>query len=106
MERRSQPRIEANATVLVTPIGSEHLQLSGTLENISDSGLMVALEAPIPVGESVRIDSGDSLMISEVCHCEQRGQRHMVGFIVGEWTNKGTLKTLLRSFDNLAVATG
>lgn len=99
MDRRSSPRLDLNAPVAVSLIGSGAAPVPGTLENISESGMMVALGSPLGVGETVQIDSGDDLMISEVCHCEQRDQQYIIGLRVNEWSDKGALRSLLGSFE-------
>ena len=103
MERRTIPRIDLNTAIIISVIGSGS-SLAAEVENISDSGVMVAVGAPLTVGDAVQMDSGDDLMVAEVRHCTARDGQFVVGLSITNWVDKGTLETFLRSFDSVEVA--
>ena len=103
MERRSTPRIDLNTAILVSVIGSGS-SLAAEVENISDRGVMLAVRAPLEVGDAVQVNSGDDLLVAEVRHCSRRNCQFVVGLSITDWVDKGTLQTFLRSFDSVEVA--
>ena len=77
VERRSDDRLEAYSSAVVSRCDSPGGRYEGRLVNLSTNGTCVLLDAPIAPGTLVRVESGDSLLLAEVRHCtaEQNGYR-------------------------------
>ncbi len=52
------------------------------IENISGSGLRLALREPIPRDAAVRIDLNDSLLLGEVCYCAPSAEGYTAGIML------------------------
>ena len=70
MERRVKIRFDVHqplkAKVLGDGLNTEDQEISGTLENISGSGLRIISEKPLPLGAAIQIDLPDSMVLAEV----------------------------------------
>ena len=66
-ERRSEPRIESSASVVMTPLAAVTTRLHGSLVNVSTRGIRVHFDKPLndvpKAGEVYRVHSGDDLML-------------------------------------------
>ena len=79
MERRREPRATADQTVVVTVLGRQALQISGTAVDISRRGLRLLLSGRVSPGDPVKIDMDDDLLLGEICYCETQGADFIVG---------------------------
>lgn len=104
MEQRSQPRIEVDGPVKVSLVGSVQDPLQGRLSNVSDDGFMATLPQAFKAGDVVQVDGGEDLIVAEVRHCRKADGGYVVGFEIRDWSNKGSLRALLRSFESVATA--
>jgi hypothetical protein len=106
-ERRSEPRIEAGAAVVVTPLAAVATRLHGSVVNVSMQGVRVHLEAGLKVppraGDVYRIQSRDDLMLCEVRYFEVAEAGADLGLQVVSWRNAGELKRLVQDQRRIAA---
>ncbi len=57
---------------------------SGTVSNVSGSGLSVDLQVPIPCGAQVKVETPDLIMLGEVCRCEPVTDGYSVALVLSE----------------------
>jgi hypothetical protein len=83
MEHRKEPRLKANQSVMVTPIGMIAMPpLSGRVLDMSGSGLRLVLPNPVPCGSSIKVETEHMVMVGEVCRCEMDNRVYVVGLMV------------------------
>ncbi len=82
MERRKEARVSSTQPALLTILGGEGRKLPVTIENRSQSGLAIRVSQALPLSSPVRIDTGDQLLLGEVCHCSPSGDGYVVGLQV------------------------
>jgi len=83
MERRKEPRLKANQSVMVTPIGMIRMPaMSGRVLDMSGSGLRLVLPNPVPCGSPIKVETGHMVMVGEVCRCELDKRVYVVGLMV------------------------
>jgi hypothetical protein len=100
MERRSEPRIEARASVVMTPLAAVNRRLEGAVVEVSTRGVKVHFEKQLKElprsGEVYRLQSSDDIMLCEVRHAEVSGAGASMGFQIVHWSNGGQLKRLVQ----------
>ena len=79
MERRSEPRFEAQKTVILTLLEENGAALPALAVELSGSGMRLMLSRPVLIGAAVKVELDDSMILGEVCYCEP----HSSGFLVG-----------------------
>jgi hypothetical protein len=84
MERRSEPRFPSNLAVEVTVLTDPPSRHAGRVVDLSGQGLRLALEASIPTGTPVKIETIDCLALAETSFCLKIGQGFMVGVRVDQ----------------------
>jgi hypothetical protein len=98
-ERRSEPRIEANTSVLITPLAAVATRLHGSVVNVSTRGVRVHCDRELKdlprAGEVYRIQSGGDLMLCEVRNSAVTEAGADLGFQIVHWGGTGELKRLL-----------
>ena len=83
MERRKEPRLKANQSVMVTPIGMIGMpSMSGRVLDMSGSGLRLVLPNPVPCGSPIKVETEHIVMVGEVCRCELDNRVYVVGLMV------------------------
>jgi hypothetical protein len=83
MERRSEPRVEANAPVIVTELGSQGRHpMGGMAQDISGCGMRLKLPQAIACGAPVRVETKDMLLLGEVVRCEPDGEGFRIGLTI------------------------
>ena len=99
-ERRSEPRIEARTSVVMTPLAAVSTRLEGALLDVSSHGVRVHFDKQLKVlprsGEVYRLQSRDDIMLCEVRHAEVSGAGAALGLRIVHWSNDGQLKRLLQ----------
>lgn len=77
LERRSEPRIKTNHTVLFrTP---DTLPVEACLLDISTKGARLRASEPVPVGSLIRVDSQEMLLFGTVTRCAPNRGAYDVG---------------------------
>ena len=79
MERRKEPRCEADQPVRVTVLGGSNKQVPGRILNWSGTGLGLEVSAPLPAGTLLEVEWQQTLLLAEVCYC----QESPAGFVLG-----------------------
>ncbi len=82
MERRSEPRVEADQPVQVTVLGSEEGAFSGRIGNLSGRGMRLLLDRSVPLDAAVRVEWNDTLALGEVCYAKRHGDVWAVGLML------------------------
>lgn len=73
-DRRTTPRTEIRTRAILqtlgpTADGNGHPMVVQVLD-VGDRGLRLEADTPLPVGQAVKIEVGDSMFLGEICHCE------------------------------------
>jgi hypothetical protein len=97
-ERRSEPRIEASASVVITPLAAVGTRFYGSVVNVSAGGVRVHCDAQLKelprAGEVCRIQSRGDLMLCEVRNSAVAQAGADLGFQIVHWADAGELKLL------------
>jgi hypothetical protein len=100
-ERRSEPRIEARASVVMTPLAAVATRLNGSVVNVSARGVRVHVPTQFKqlprVGEIFRIQGRDDLILGEVRHAEAEEAGTVFGLQIVHWGNTGELRRLVQN---------
>ena len=92
MNKRRESRIAADTPVMLTVLRIlGQPMLSGTVNNVSGSGLSVDVRVPIPCGAQVRVETPDLIMLGEVCRCEPFADGYSVALVLSEVGPSATL---------------
>jgi len=109
-ERRLEPRFEAKASVIMTPLSAVTTRLHGSVVDLSSGGLKVhattLMEKHLAAGDVYRVQSGDDLMLCEIRHRRLDGQTVDIGFAILHWVSLGNLNRLVREFSKLTALPG
>jgi len=83
MERRSEPRVQANAPVIITVlVGQRQEPMGGMIQEVSGSGMRVRLPQAIARNTPVRIETSDMLLLGEVVRCEPADNEFHLGLML------------------------
>jgi len=95
-ERRSEPRIEASAEVLITPLAAVATRFHGSIMNVSTHGVKVHCDTELKelprAGDVYRVQSGGDLMLCEVRHSRVTDDGAILGLQIVHWDDAGELK--------------
>ena len=109
-ERRSEPRIEAGASVVMTPLAAVATRLHGIVVNVSTRGVKVHFDTLLNeqprAGDVYRVQSGDDLILCEVRYCEVAGEDADLGLEIVHWVSAGELNRLVQDHLQSAGRTG
>lgn len=84
VERRREPRLKGNQLVTVTPLGLMGAPpVSGSVIDMSGSGLQVRIPCPVPCGSPVRVEAPHLVMIGEVNRCDEHTQEDSFFYVAG-----------------------
>lgn len=79
MEKRSEPRFDENRPVSVTVLREPQRELAGRIVNLSGRGMRIAVDAPVAAREPVKLEWDGTLLLGEVCYCEESGGAYALG---------------------------
>jgi hypothetical protein len=98
-ERRTERRIEASASVVLTPLAAVATRLGGSVVNVSTGGVRVHVNTQLKqlprVGEVYRVQSQDDQMLCEVRNAEIYEAGAAFGLQIVYWGNSGSLRRLV-----------
>jgi len=98
-ERRSERRIEASASVVMTPLAAVTTRLGGSVVNVSARGVRVHVDTHLTqlprIGEVYRVQSRDDQMLCEVRNAEIDEAGAAFGLQIVYWGNSGSLRRLV-----------
>jgi hypothetical protein len=82
VERRKETRVKFNVKqpVILTVLGPKgnHV-IEAYLLDMSGNGLQLRAPMPVSCGAAIKIESGNTLMLGEVCRCEPEAGAYAVG---------------------------
>ena len=84
MDRRAEPRVPTDLIARLTVLAEPSITVEGRVINASGRGLRILVDAPVPVNLPVRIDTGDSVLLGEICYCAPEGGHFGVGLQLDE----------------------
>jgi hypothetical protein len=97
IERRTEPRIDFNAPVVLIPLAAVGVRVSGFIVNASGRGLKVRLTAPaatsLRAGHVYRIQCNGDTLLCEVAHSVLHEHGAEVGFRVIHRASTGEAKS-------------
>src|SRR5580658_4599159 len=98
-ERRSEPRIEASTSVVITPLAAVATRFYGSVVNVSTGGVRVHCNTQLKelpkAGEVCRVQSRGDNMLCEVRNSAVAEAGADLGLQIVHWGNAGELKHLL-----------
>jgi PilZ domain len=98
-ERRSEPRIEASASVVITPLAAVGTRFYGSVVNVSTGGVRVHCDTQLKelprAGEVCRVQSRGDTMLCELRNAAVAAAGADLGFQIVHWGNAGELKRLI-----------
>jgi hypothetical protein len=96
MEQRSESRVGLDEPIMITPLRNDDAIFLGRFIDSSSEGMRIKLNADLEVGSLLRLEFGDDLMMTEVCHCEPDEGEYSAGLVILSWLEKSELKRLRR----------
>lgn len=96
MEQRSESRIRFSEPVIITALKNDDAICTGKFVDLSSNGVRIKSSADLEVGSLLRLEVGDDLMVTEVCHCEPDDGEYSAGLSILSWLEKSELQRLLR----------
>jgi hypothetical protein len=79
MEKRAEPRFEAEQIVRVTTLGEHAEEFLAQILNVSGTGMRLLVDRLVPAGMPLKIEWNQILLLGDVCYC-QPAER---GFAIG-----------------------
>jgi len=96
MEQRSESRVKFSEPVMITALRKDDAICTGRFVDLSSNGMRIKSKADLEVGSLLRLEVGDDLIMTEVCHCEPDEGEYSAGLLILTWLEKSELKRLLR----------
>ena len=85
----------------VTVLGEAQLVTAGRLADLSGRGMCVKLDSQIPAGTLIRVEIDGTMLLGEVCYCNQDGVKWVIGLQVEHaLTHSDDLARLMRQLVN------
>ena len=85
VERRREKRYATCEPVDVCLLNMNEMHLSGTLRDISKSGLRIEVDVPVKAGDRMEVVlQGKAVIFAEVRYCRQTGGSYQVGSLIEE----------------------
>lgn len=81
MDRRREPRFECQQPARIINLRNDET-LDGWVINVSGRGMQVRLPRRLPVNTPVRLDYGDTLLLGDICYCQDDGDTALCGIIL------------------------
>jgi hypothetical protein len=79
MDKRREPRFQADQPVVVTVLTEPPTRLDAWVRNASGRGLGLVTTAPVAAGAAVRIEIDDSIVLGEAIYCRDDHEGHFIG---------------------------
>lgn len=79
MEKRAEPRIEAEMPVRITLLGDQQVTFTAHMVNLSGRGMRLLMDRSVDVGAPVGVEWDDSLVLGDVCYCEPAPGGYAIG---------------------------
>ena len=79
MERRREPRIQADQKVDLIVLGTDAGAIDAHARQFSGRGLRLVVRQAVPVGTAVKVQGDDWLVLGKVCYC----RKERLNFVIG-----------------------
>jgi hypothetical protein len=79
MDKRREPRFEADQPVVVTVLSEPQTRMDARVKNASGRGLGLVTPSPVPPGAAVRIEIDDAIVLGESIYCRHDREGHFIG---------------------------
>ncbi|MBZ5625307.1 MAG: PilZ domain-containing protein [Acidobacteriia bacterium] len=79
MNKRREPRFEADQSVVVTVLGDHELRHAALVKNASGRGIAIEMPAAVAIGAALKIECDDSILLGEAVYCKAGPGSHLVG---------------------------
>jgi hypothetical protein len=100
MDKRTDSRVslsvKVNQPVTITALLDDDAVTAGRFVDLSLNDLRIKSDADLEVGSLLRLEVGDDLMMTEVCHCEPDQGEYTAGLLILSRLEKSELKRLRR----------
>ena len=95
MDRRSDHRFAFDEPVSATLLEHDTPPHSGRFVDISQHGMRIVLNSHVDIGEVMKLEIGDHLMVGEVRHCEPQEHEFALGLSILTWVERSELARLM-----------
>jgi len=79
MNKRREPRFQADQSVVVTILTDPQIRLDARVKNASGRGLGLVTAVAVPSGAPLRIEFEDSIVLGESIYCRADRDGHFIG---------------------------
>ena len=79
MDKRREPRFQADQPVIVTVLSEPPIRMDARVTNASGRGLGLVTPAPITPGAAIRIEMEDAFVLGEAIYCRDDQAGHFIG---------------------------
>jgi len=79
MERRREPRIQADQKVDLIVLGTDTGAIDAHATQFSGRGMRLVVRQAVPLGTAVKVQGDDWLVLGEVCYC----RKERLSFVIG-----------------------
>jgi hypothetical protein len=79
MDKRAEPRVNAEKKVEVTVLGDQPVTFPARVVNLSGRGMRLLSDHALGVGFPVGVEWDDSLLLGDVCYCESTPEGYAIG---------------------------
>src|SRR3954454_4801301 len=79
MNKRREPRFQADQPVVVTILTEPHTRVDAMVKDASGRGLGLLTATPVPSGAPLRIEIEDSIVFGEAIYCRADRDGNFVG---------------------------
>jgi hypothetical protein len=79
MDKRREPRFQADQRVVLTFLTEPQTRLDAVVKNASGRGLGLVTAAPAPSGAPLRIEFEDSIVLGESIYCRADRDGYFIG---------------------------
>jgi hypothetical protein len=79
MDKRREPRFQADQPVVVTILTEPPLRMDAWVKNASGRGLGLVTPSSVPPGAAVRIELEDAIVLGEAIYCRSDVDGHFIG---------------------------
>jgi hypothetical protein len=100
MNQRRETRFMANQSVTITLFDEVDIRITGTIRNISGTGIGLELDRPVRPGTALKVDLDDGPMLGEVIYCHQEEWSYYAGVeLEHSLSGLGELSRIVEAFD-------
>src|SRR5437763_1917436 len=97
MEQRREPRFELDQAVTVTILGDPEVLRTAKVKNRSGRGLGLEMAYPVGIGDALKIEFKDSILLGEVMYCRGDHGSYYVGLAAATPTLATSLSPLMQA---------